>query len=636
MKAPSVYALFFRFAGWVVCLALLCQPGAENRAASLADVIIVTGTIQEAIDAAQDGDTISIPAGLWIETLTADKSLTLVSLPGAGGTMATLWPSGNNRIITVTAGHNLTLQDLNLSSGYNGGAGSNEGGAVLIQNGTLTIDHCYIYSNKGNYGGAVRQTGTGGVVVQNDTYIYNNEASVDGGAIMADGSLSLTDFALYSNQAGRHGGAAAVLGAQLRALRGTVTGNQAGQNGGAFNVNNSLSVAQVDFAGNTAGTNGGAILQWNGNSSYSVDIQDSTFDDNQAGETGGALSVFQGAVTTIGASHFEANVVDTATMVDPKGGAVYFADASWGHTLTITNTTFLSNFLDCFMCGYPSGGGLYARTFSPGKVILDGDTFIANDGWIGGGVNADRATIQRTTFQGNTGGDGAGAYLSGASQIMNSAFYQNSVTNGGGGLFVPISPASLTLEDTKFIGNSGGNDLGGAMNLNAQNITLKNVAVADTQVTSGSAVMFSNPSSTIELYHVTVNDTHKQDGTRSGTYGIHINGPTIVNIWNSMITNHGTGVKIATGSACSLDHTLWYGNALDIAGDPFTYADNYPVASDPAYAVDRYHLTSASGAINQGVDRMVYHDLDGETRLGLPDIGADEFLAWLYLPLITQ
>jgi hypothetical protein len=367
-----------------------------------------------------------------------------------------------------------------------------------------------------------------------------------------------------------------------------------------------------------------------------VVIQGSTFNLNKAGLTGGALSVYHGAATTISQSLFENNEVDTQSATDPLGGAVYFSDTSWGHDLTITQSTFRSNSLECLLCSFTFGGGLYANTLAPGVVNLDGDTFIENDGWMGGGVAAGRAVINRTTFQGNSGGSGAGAYLTGESQITESAFFQNVAVNDGGGLSVSMVSPSLVMEDTKFIGNTGGYDLGGAMHVNAQDITMKNVAVADTQVTTGSAILFSNDESTISLYHLTVNDTHLYNGARTGTFGIRIHGPTIVNIWNSMITNHGAGVKIDSGSACLLDHTLWFGNAQNIEGAELSYYDISPVLSDPAYAVDRHHLTAASGAIDHGVDRLIPYDIDGDARVNLPDIGADEFWVHLYLPHVTR
>jgi len=620
-----------RFTRLLICLALSGLPAHAVRAARLGDTIPVTTTIQAAINLAQDGDTISIPSGTYTESLAIDNNLTLA---GQADLSVTIQAAPSQRVITVQPGHDLTLKDLRLT----GGAGVNEGGGVRVENGSLIIDHSTLFNNHANYGGGVYQGGSGGVIVQGLSYLYSNHAELNGGGIYANGSLSSNFSWLESNIAGSYGGAATVWAGSLTVVGGSVSYNQAGQNGGAFNVNNSVFVDRAVFTSNAAGGSGGAILQWNGGDPYSVVIQNSTFNLNVAGSNGGALSVAQGAATTISQSLFENNRVETGSAADPKGGAVYFSDAIYGHTLTITGSTFRSNSLECVLCSWPSGGGVYASTLAPGVVDLEGDTFIENDGWVGGGVAANRAVIDRTTFQGNRGGDGAGAYLSGASQITKSAFYQNSVVNGGGGLFVSINSPSLTMEDTKFIGNSGGYDLGGAMRVDALSITMKNVAVADTLVTAGGAITFnnSNPISTISLYHLTVNDTHLQGGSRTGTSGIHIQGPTIVNIWNSMITNHGTGVKINAGSACSFYQTLWFGNAPNIEAAPGSYADYYPVSSDPAYAVDRYHITAASGAIDNGWDRSVYHDIDGDTRDSHPDIGADEFRVHVHLPLVTR
>jgi hypothetical protein len=456
--------------------------------------------------------------------------------------------------------------------------------------------------------------------------------------IYANGNLDINFSWMDTDVANRNGGAATVWTGSLTVVGGAISFNQAGGNGGAFNVNNSVYVDQVVFTSNMAGADGGAILQWNGNDGLSVTIQSSTFDLNKAGSTGGALSVAQGAAATITHSTFKNNQVDTGNSNEPKGGAVFFSDASRGHSLTISDTTFISNSLNCMGCPNYFGGGLYAVTSLTGKVILDQDMFKQNNGWIGGGVYADKALITRSTFQGNTGGSGAAVYLTGASQVKGSAFYQNSGTNGGSGLSVTSAATSLSVEDAKFIGNSSVfADLGGAMILGAQTITMKNVAVVDTQVPQdGSAILFNDEGSSITLYHVTVNDTHLAGGARTKVIGIHVKGPTVVNIFNSMLTNHGTGVKVETGSACSLYNTLWYGSATDIDGTFGSYANYYPVYSDPAYAVDRYHLTPASGAIDQGVDRMVYTDLDGDLRDSQPDLGADEYRAHVYLPLVVR
>jgi hypothetical protein len=636
MKTSSAYAPFLRLAGWMVCLSFLGLPFQGVRASRLGAIVPVTTTIQAAIDAAHDGDTISIPAGTYNESLTIDKNLILV---GAFYATTTVQAVSNQRVITVQPGHNLTIKELTLTGGRALNPGYNEGGGVQVQNSVLTIDHCYIMDNQADYGGAVFQGGTGQVILKNNSYISGNHANIHGGGIYANNDLIMNASSLEANTATFDGGGATVWAGNLLMVGGTASYNQAGRNGGAFNVNNSVSVDQGFLFSNTADSNGGAILQWNGDDPYSVIIQHSTFEMNVAKLTGGAVSIAQGAATTIIQSQFKNNRVentDFAPAADTTGGAINFSDTSWGHNLTIDQTSFKGNFLECPHCSYPKGGGLYALMKTPGLASLTNDTFTNNDGWLGGGIYASATTINGVTFQGNTAGSGGGAYLTGAAQILKSAFLQNSVVNNGGGLVVDLSAPSLSMEDTKFVGNSGGYDFGGAIHANALLITMKNVAVADTQVVHGGAIKFDNVNAEIDLKHITVNDTHLSGGSRAGTYGIHINDSHIVNIWNSMITSQGTGVKIEPGRSVSLYNTLWYDNMINIDGAAGSYADYDAVFSNPAYAVDRYHLTVASGAINQGVDRMVYQDIDGDLRDSLPDLGADEYRAHVYLPRVSR
>jgi predicted outer membrane repeat protein len=575
----------------------------------------------------------TIPVGIYKESLTINKNLTLV---GASYSTVTIQSVSNQRVITVQPGHDLTIKEMMLTDGK--ATSPSEGGAVWIENGTLTIEHCYLMNNQADYGGAVYQGGTGQVIVKALSYISGNHANIDGGGIYAYGGLNMNSSSLEANTAGRHGGGATVIAGNLTVVGGTASYNLAEKNGGAYNVNNSVNVEQGYFMSNTAGDHGGAILQWNGNDGLSVTIQNSTFYLNQAGLTGGAVSIAQGAATTITRTQFNNNKIETTT-ADPKGGAVYFSSSADypGHNITINQTTFNGNSINCASCSLPSGGGVFAISKSPGVVSIADSSFINKQGWLGGGLYSNSAIINRVIFQGNSGGGGGGIYLTtGTTSIRKSSFLQNSVINDGGGLSVETTTLNLSIEDTKFIGNSGGYSYGGALWVNAQNISMKNVAVVDTNVKEGGAIKFSLPGSIINLYHVTVNDTHLQNGSRTNTYGIHIAGPTIVNIWNSMVTNNGIGLKIEPGSACSLYNTLWYSNIMHIDGVAGSYADNDPVYGDPAYAVDRYHLTSASGAINMGNNYGVTTDIDGDLRDSLPDIGADEFRLHTYLSRINR
>jgi hypothetical protein len=63
---------------------------------------------------------------------------------------------------------------------------------------------------------------------------------------------------------------------------------------------------------------------------------------------------------------------------------------------------------------------------------------------------------------------------------------------------------------------------------------------------------------------------------------------------------------------------------------------------DPAFAIDGYHLTSSSAAIDKGVAAGVLKDIDGQPRPAqTPDLGADEYWApgypkYVYLPIVAS
>jgi plastocyanin len=75
-----------------------------------------------------------------------------------------------------------------------------------------------------------------------------------------------------------------------------------------------------------------------------------------------------------------------------------------------------------------------------------------------------------------------------------------------------------------------------------------------------------------------------------------------------------------------LDHVLRYNVVTPTLALWGAIQDTAPVTATPAFAADGYHLTSASAAIDAGVNASVNDDIDGGPRpLGTaPDIGADE------------
>jgi hypothetical protein len=104
------------------------------------------------------------------------------------------------------------------------------------------------------------------------------------------------------------------------------------------------------------------------------------------------------------------------------------------------------------------------------------------------------------------------------------------------------------------------------------------------------------------------------------------------------------GVYVQPGNAVTMDATLWgsetWGNGQDWyveSGGNFSSVRDHSLA--PGFAgpdMADYHLGPESAAINRGVDGGVAVDIDGEARRGIPDLGADEFLVHIYLPLILR
>jgi hypothetical protein len=129
---------------------------------------------------------------------------------------------------------------------------------------------------------------------------------------------------------------------------------------------------------------------------------------------------------------------------------------------------------------------------------------------------------------------------------------------------------------------------------------------------------------------------------------VFVGGYTTLAFSNTIIAGHSSvGITVTTGSTVTLEATLWYGNAGDTAGGGYILTGTVNVYEDPAFVNPSawdYHLTDGSAAIDKGVDAGVTTDIDGDRRPvdgdldGTPavDIGADELLLRIYLPLVLK
>ena len=447
--------------GFFIWLGLFCfflQAGPTTLAWS--------GPIQDLINAALDGGTVTVPAATFNENLNVDKNLTL---QGVSSAESILQPgTGGERAITVSDGHNLTLRNLTVTGGQLTGK---VGGGVYLAGGSLTLIGAHITNNSADYGGGIFQEGGSGRLEATDSLIEGNTATINGGGMYVQGSAILTNTPVTANTAGFHGGGLHVNTGSAEITGGTFSGNHATSgNGGGINVNNGLTVTGTQFQDNIAGDSGGALTQWN--PGYTVSVSGAFFQNNSSKSRGAAA--FVSSPLTLSDSTFSGNIVDSGSAGDTYGGGVYAASPA-----TVTSSHFTANQAKCTGCSKTSGGGLHAsspvtvtgsiftgnevKCTGMGCLYVDGGglsialgsgdlsvtsitncTFDGNIGWFGGGLSTSYGTlnVSRSVFKNNNAGYGAGlaAYILNGDHLL---FQNNVAVNKGGGVSAGELPSPI-------------------------------------------------------------------------------------------------------------------------------------------------------------------------------------------------
>jgi hypothetical protein len=173
--------------------------------------------------------------------------------------------------------------------------------------------------------------------------------------------------------------------------------------------------------------------------------------------------------------------------------------------------------------------------------------------------------------------------------------------------------------------NWGLNNTVGIAVQSAPVFTLTNNVVGDNVISSveltGTAIGF--------VYHNTL------VGSGTGVQGtaLAVLSPLTLTLANNIIVSHTVGITVTAGATLSASHTLLWGNSSDpISGTGVI--TGAPLFVRPAS--QNYHLLPDSPAVDAGIDVGVLTDVDGDPRLSAPDIGADEIVQKVYLPLVMR
>ena len=374
--------------GLLVCSALLSiatpKPAPGVTLAAVGDVIGVPSdypTIQEAIEAASDGDVVLVDPGSYPEHTVRflGKAITVTgTAPDDSAVVAATIVDGGGQgtvfLFDGEEGEQSLLQGITITGGRAAPWPSSHGGGVTCRPGARpTLSHCIIRDNVSESSGGGVRCFEADPLLRKCT-LQSNSAAIEGGGVYCDASSAeLHDCRILANSALYGGGVSAfwesspvLLDCELRANHAWLGGGMTAAEASAPWVERTL------FAMNEADSAGGA-LDTHGSSTKPT-LRSCVFEANLA-EHGGAVAAHERSKPSFEECLFERNSAGS-------GGAAWGDGRAWyGGNLEFLRCTFLENRAD-------HGGGV-AKIEMYADATFTNCTLVGNvAGGGGGGISA--------------------------------------------------------------------------------------------------------------------------------------------------------------------------------------------------------------------------------------------------------
>lgn len=649
-------------------MALLWMIGVQPRSVRAAVLCVNPGgtggcydSIQLAVTAAGDGDTVQVAQGVYFETVMITKSLTLeggwnddftvqdwdvyvttIDAQHNGSVIRTGLPWDVTAITVVIEGFTLMNGDNSAYLGW--------GGGILLQDDFIGVSQFTVRHN----------------VISNNIACQNSSCQGQGGGIYVYGGFAVIEdnfignnIARWEGGGGRGGGISVGGYGEVTIERNTIIANTAvfsttglwdGKGGGVdLEFAGDATLRDNEISKNFAAVNGiglGGGIYAKGNL-YNNVISENTASVNDVGYGGGVYAYHTGT--------FERNIVEGNiaslndggtgggiyviylqnavgnTIIDneaTRGGGVYY-NSYVGEENFSYNTVARNQATGASDATQDGGGGI---TSAADRVVINGNTIIGNTAYGGGGVqivDGDLYEIRDNHIELNTGFGGGGILVKNATGVIvdNTIFDNTSLF--GGGMYV-YEAASPVIEHNRIISNTAQGFYGGGggvlLNLNdGTTVNLINNIIAQNAAGSGGhgggvQCWRGNCS----LTHNTIVDnnrgTHQEGVFLGSSYGGNFT------LRNNIIAGHSTGVYLYDGSATS-NYNDYFDNSTNLYGIAMGAHDQL----DNPQFVNRlggdYHLEMTSPLIDQGLGGLgITLDFEGDPRphgAGV-DIGADE------------
>jgi len=252
-------------------LAILLLPGFSAIGSTLDVPSVDYPTIQSAIDAASDGDTVMVAAGTYYERLRYDESLSTpprsIALIGAGPGLTVVDAGGSGTcFLMVDVPATARVEGFT----FTGGGNTTNGGGLYLANSHPTIAKNEITVNAAGVRGAGLYIYQSSPTVVNNT-ITANSSDLGAGVLAYLSSPMLADNTIESNTAGTAGAGVYLFSSTGSTLVNNVIAANEGRSsgGGVYIYNSNATLTNNTIADNilTASIIGGAGLLNNGGSS---------------------------------------------------------------------------------------------------------------------------------------------------------------------------------------------------------------------------------------------------------------------------------------------------------------------------------------------------------------------------------
>lgn len=383
--------------------------------------------LQDAIDAAADGDVLGVCAGTWTEPLRVMAKRVTIRGAGAGATVVDA--GGLGSALEVLERGAVEAEGLTLRGGV-----AEVGGGASCTDAALALADVVVEDNEAGAGGGVgavrcvltveistvrnnaAREGGGGLWVEDSlgavlaNRVEGNGARDGGGVAVVGGSVSVQSNEVRANAAGNYGGAAYVEGDGPIAGNRLLDNTAAGAGGGLYLVGGTGVVLENEVRGNWTGGDGGGVYTWNSRATFARNVVDG----NQAVDDAGGLRVFHGHMVV------EGNVLRGNAALGGAGGGAKISHA----TNQLVDNVFEDN------VAAEIAGGL---EIDDDTSTVEGGAFRRNAAPFGGGIHS---TLAWAPFE-----------------IRGVLFEDNVAEHCGGAVAIDDDPAEVRLVRVRAEGN---------------------------------------------------------------------------------------------------------------------------------------------------------------------------------------